>query len=1395
MKKIKRFFALFLALLMLFPTDLSVYAAEASLGDTAKKEVRGSETITRAQWLEKLTIMFDMMIESDDMPDNYFSDLEADSEYYEALMLAVEFGVVDIEAGGEIRPNDPCTREFAASTLNYCLGFQLEDGFEYSFSDAEDCVDPESAQIAVNRGWFVLDAENAFAPEQFITAAEAAAMEADAEKVLESVTVDDDYNSSYVFADYVVEIPEGTDVVIDENDIVTITDSTKTIKGGDTFVVYPSELPSLYLAENVVVDGNSMTIVTGEADESSAIVSIDASGSVDVDLSQFEEAEGVEATYIRTAADAASAVQLYGISVEKDSVIATKEIEVGKGVKASIVVNLSDLALEHNIQTLKGNYYVAVTGTSTITGDVSVDMVEALGGSKNVVIGTVRVMGIGEVTVSVDLQLDGQVVVTYTGDFESGVQYKRNDGFRLVTSFKKKKFSTDAEANAKIGVKVLFGVDIIAASADIWATTGLAANFVSHAYGDGKTPNNCTNISAWLYASVGANAKLGIGKLSKSFSKTKEIYKQSNSPVFVSFHWEDSEQVFSCARENMTEEKPVEQPKYFTPADSPYGTSSYGGGKSTGINSAGESYELYTYKVDGQNATITGYFGNASVVKIPSTIDGYTVTEIGRSAFEENYKISVVIIPDTVVKINKFAFSECISLETVRLSKNIKEIANKAFYACSMLREIKIPASLEDAGGHEPNSMYADTGAFHSCNNLKTVHFEEGTTRVASGLLAHCFGLEKIVLPDTITEIGPNAFYKCTALKSVKLSENLEEIKSSAFEKCESLSDIELPDSVKKIGIEAFYQCANLENVKLSKNIVEIGSDAFYECNGLTNIFIPKSLELAGSHLMENKGAFHACENLKTVTFEEGTTVVADYLFSMCTGLEEIVLPDTITEIGSHAFYRCSALKSVTMSKNLLKIRSNAFEDCKALVKIEIPDRVELIAGSVFKDCISLNTVKMPKSLKEIGMRAFENVTALTAIEIPQSVEKIGSYAFYGCSKLASVNLPYRLQSLSDYMFHSCESLKSIQIPHNIKIVGDFSFMNCTNLEDVSLGANVSTINNGAFKNCTSLKIITMPQSVKTINNLAFANINTLTIYGVSGTAAESFANTKGYKFVATEVPAASVTLSDSRLALLKDETHQLYIKDILPLKVTDKVTWSTSDEKVATVSKDGFVKCRKIGTAMITVTVGNVSATCEVNGVGAVTDVFTDVAEGKWYVEAVQYVYNSGLMSGNNGKFNPTQDVTRAQLLTTLYRMAGSPKVTDYRACDEFADVKANTYYTDAVCWAYSEGIATGNPATQKFNTTGTLARQQLAAFLYRYAEYKGYNTEVRGDISGMLNQDKLSAYAIDNMKWAVGAGLISGSKMTDAAGNTVYDLAPQSGTTRAQLATILMRYCELYQ
>ena len=185
----------------------------------------------------------------------------------------------------------------------------------------------------------------------------------------------------------------------------------------------------------------------------------------------------------------------------------------------------------------------------------------------------------------------------------------------------------------------------------------------------------------------------------------------------------------------------------------------------------------------------------------------------------------------------------------------------------------------------------------------------------------------------------------------------------------------------------------------------------------------------------------------------------------------------------------------------------------------------------------------------------------------------------------------------------------------------------------------------------------------------------------------------------------------------------------------------------------------------------------------------YNDVPADEWYVEAVQYVTENGLMNGMaDGVFGPNGTSTRAMVVTILHRMEGTPEPTK---ADSFTDLDRENgkWYLDAVAWASETGIVKGISDTT-FEPDTEITREQLATMMYRYVGVtKGHDGSVAGDLSVFPDDDKVSDWAMDAMVWAVGVGLING--IPNYADNTV-ELQPQGNATRAQLAAILMRLSE---
>lgn len=173
----------------------------------------------------------------------------------------------------------------------------------------------------------------------------------------------------------------------------------------------------------------------------------------------------------------------------------------------------------------------------------------------------------------------------------------------------------------------------------------------------------------------------------------------------------------------------------------------------------------------------------------------------------------------------------------------------------------------------------------------------------------------------------------------------------------------------------------------------------------------------------------------------------------------------------------------------------------------------------------------------------------------------------------------------------------------------------------------------------------------------------------------------------------------------------------------------------------------------------------------------FADVSEESWYANAVQYAYTNGLMNGMSATdFAPNDATTRGMFVTILHRMEGTPE----SGSAAFLDVPPERYYTDAISWAASNGIVNGY-GSGRFGPEDTVTREQVAVILYRCAAANGIDTSKRAGLSSFPDASEVSAYARDAMQWAVAEGLLNGSSGK---------LLPQGEASRAQVATILMRY-----
>ena len=1200
-----------------------------STEEILKRALSGDE-ISRIDWVQELVTLFDLTVDEDNYPDNYYSDISTDDSFYRDVMVACEFGMIDLEAGEEFRPEDAVTREFAAQTMNTMLGFVPETD-SYTYQDTADVTYKEAAQIAIDRGWVTV-AAGKFLPEQSLTTEEHDAMIADAKKVLADAQIETGKENTCTFASGVVVVPKGTAVSIDVDGIVMIENCPVTIKQGTTFAVYVNDIVMAYKAESVRTEGTTTYITTSDADDG-AVLNVDQQGELDVDMTEFIPAD--EETYVVNGVTVTEGMTR-GISYKNNTLRADKTISVSDDVTATVSVVISNMKVNYSLN--NNDYYFSVSGDMEYSCNVKGDAFKDI--NHTLTLGAVPLGGVGMLTLAMEYNLSGEATLTVEKEFEAGFAY--SDGFRIVGNSHKKGFSFSAEADLTTGIVLSAKATLGIVSGDIYAKTGARMNIKYVRYSSG-TPTYCASQAAYLYASVGASAKIGVGIASKTFSKSIEIWGKNNSPVRVYYHIEDGVLRTSCTRGKefaaqggWTSYWTSPGSRYFNPA----GVGSY---FDAGAGAGGAIVPIYTYTLDDANrATITGYSGNATALYIPGEIDGHEVVAIGDRAFENRTDLRTVMIPDSVTRINIGAFSGCINLANITLSKKIEKIGENAFYNCDSLQSVEIPKCLNDVYARY-DSIDIPNGVFNECSNLKTIIFEEGSTVIADALFRGCDGLESVTIPNTVTQIYGYAFADCKNLKNINISDSVTVLGENVFQNdtsiteinlpdsitalgrgvfsgCDRLKSIVIPDSVTNIGISAFSECKNLESVTLSKELEKIGENAFYNCDSLQSIEIPKSLKdvyATYDSIDTPNGVFNECSRLKTIVFEKGSTIIADALFRGCDGLEEVKIPKTVTVIKNHAFNECIKLKAVEISNGMKEIGDSAFSECSNLQKVILPDTVNSMGTNIFYNCINLTEVHLPNIRQNITANTFYNCKKLTTINFPSTLTTIGNSAFSGCESLPEAILPSGVEKIESNAFKNCKALKKAAVPDTVSSIGSSAFYGCEALTDITLGSklkkiesqtfygcivlpsivlpyNVTTIGDSAFVNCTKLTQITVPRNTTSIASNTFSYPKKMTMYGPSDCYAETYASGKGIKYVTQDIHATSVSLDITEKTAEHYDDFQL-TATIAPLNFTDAVVWTSSNEEVAAVSDTGYVEICGVGTAVITVTAGNVKAVCKI--------------------------------------------------------------------------------------------------------------------------------------------------------------------------------------------------------
>ena len=378
----------------------------------------------------------------------------------------------------------------------------------------------------------------------------------------------------------------------------------------------------------------------------------------------------------------------------------------------------------------------------------------------------------------------------------------------------------------------------------------------------------------------------------------------------------------------------------------------------TGV--AGE-FQYTVLDEEKKTCAITKYTGQMLYLYIPEELNGYTVVEIGDSAFFGAFSIIEVEIPYTVTHIGNTVFTDCIALEAIQVAKDNPAYISQdgILFNKDKTELIRYPEEKEGESYNIPDSVTAIADdAFRGCDRLKDISIPSGLERIGAGAFILCYSLDSVHIPESVTEIGPEAFTTCSLLREFEVAQG-----------------------------NAFY--TSQDGVLFNKDKTVL--IRYPEAKADQTYCIPESV------IIVEASAFSGNQFLSAVTIPDGVTTLGASAFHGDDALTSIVLPESVTDLGAYAFFGCRALTSVTISNGITALEVSTFGRCTSLTGIRLPNHLQSIGERTFDGCRALKHVTVPNTVKSIGDFAFENCDALTSIVIPQSVTDLGHEIFFYC--------------------------------------------------------------------------------------------------------------------------------------------------------------------------------------------------------------------------------------------------------------------------------------------------------------------------------------------------------------------------------------------------------------
>ena len=533
---------------------------------------------------------------------------------------------------------------------------------------------------------------------------------------------------------------------------------------------------------------------------------------------------------------------------------------------------------------------------------------------------------------------------------------------------------------------------------------------------------------------------------------------------------------------------------------------------------------------------LTKYTGSASVVNIPSEIDGKAVKQLF-CTFQNNTNVTSVNIPNGVSDLTH-TFIDCTNLTSVNIPNSVTNISD-AFNGCTSLTSITVDSN---------NEYYSSQdGCLYNKNKTTLICCPGGKTSL---------NISKSVTNISISD----AFNGCTSLTSITVDSNNEYYSSQ--EGC----------LYTKYKTWLMYCPGGKTSVNIPNSVTGMHTNAFNDCTSLTSITVDSNNEYYSSQegclYNKNKTGLIRCPGGKTSVNIPNSVTHVNNAFEGCTKLTSVNIPNSVTDMGG-AFRSCTSLTSVNIPNSVTSI-SGAFQNCTSLISVNIPNSV-IYMSNAFRGCTSLTSINIPDGVTDMG-GAFRSCTSLTSVNIPNSVTYMVS-AFEGCTSLTNVNIPNSVTDIR-YAFQNCTSLISVKLPDSVTYISG-AFEGCTSLTSVNIPNSVTKISSWTFRNCTNLKTVKIPDSVTEIGSNAFDNCPNLTIHCYKGSYAETYAieNNIPYKIIGVSAKALKVTLEKT--------TYKYTGSEIKPkVTVKDGDTTLKKDTDYTVSYKDN----KKIGTGSVIV-------------------------------------------------------------------------------------------------------------------------------------------------------------------------------------------------------------------